>query len=267
MNVTQAMQLVVVWPRPRKERWQLGRTSSHEFPDLSDAFTYLEEHGIEVTIEESLPWPLNALINMHEFYSGLDPLRAARIAARARRYDAVICIGDATAFALVWLRWHLRLRFAIILIDPALSPGYPKRKRLQDYVLPKVDHVIVYGRVQLEYLAREYGSSVRASFLYHRADPDFYQSSVNQAADIPPYIFSVGLDQSRDFETFAHAARRCASTPGFGHRFVLQTSSRPVLSCFPCTTRYTPAASTLCSKRWPRVVRSSRPVLEGLRTT
>jgi glycosyltransferase involved in cell wall biosynthesis len=221
------MRVAVVWPKPRKARWRLGQTSPDDYPDLSDALLYLEQHDMEVVIEESLTSPWNPLVSMHEFYSGLDPLRAARVAARARSYDAIVCVGDATALVLVWLRQVFHLRATIILIDPALSPGYPRRKRLQDYVLPRVDRVVVYGQVQVDYLAREYGSSVNPSFLHHRADVDFYRppESATPAAD--PYVFSIGLDESRDFDTLADAARRCRCERGFAHRFILQTT-RPV---------------------------------------
>ena len=216
----------VVWPKPREARWKLGRTSPAEYPDMSDAFLFLEEEGFQIDIEESLPWPFNPMVNVHEFYSGLDPLRAARVMTRMRRYDAVVCMGDATAFFLVAMRSVLGFRLPIILVDPALAPGYPRRKRLQDYVLPRVDRVIVFGRVQLDYLRSEYGSSVSADFIHHRADTDFYQPSHDGEAADRPYILSVGLDGARDFETLAHAARAFAETdPAW--RIVLHTS-RPV---------------------------------------
>jgi glycosyltransferase involved in cell wall biosynthesis len=217
------MRVAVVWPRPRRDRWRLGQTNPHDYPDLSDGLLFLEDHQIQVTIEESLPFPWNPLVRMHEFYSGLDPVRAARIAARATKYDAVLCIGDATAYLVLWLRRVFGFRTAILLIDPALSPGYARRKRLQDYVIPQVDGVVVYGRVQLDHLAQEYGSAIRASFLYHRADVNFYTPSDQQTTAADPYVFSVGLDESRDFETLAAAARYCRDDLGMTERFVLRT--------------------------------------------
>jgi glycosyltransferase involved in cell wall biosynthesis len=221
------MRVAVVWPKPRQARWRLGQITPDESPDRSDAFLYLEERGIEVAIEESLGWPWNPLVSMHEFYSGIDPLRAARVAARARRYDAILCVGDATAFVLVWLRRVFGLRTRILLIDPALSPGYARRKRLQDYVIPRVDRVIVYGQAQIDYLAHEYGQTTKTSFLYHRADVDFYRPAESTRVAADPYIFSIGLDESRDFDTLAKAAARCRNQLGVTPRFVLQTT-RPV---------------------------------------
>ena len=221
------LRIGVVWPKPRAARWKLGKTSPTENPDLSDGLLFLEEEGFQVDIEESLPWPFNPLVNVHEFYSALDPIRAARVMARVRRYDAVICVGDATAFFLMALRTLSGSRLPVILIDPALGPGYPRRKRLQDYVLPRVDCVIVFGRVQLDYLRAEYGSTVRPHFIHFRADTDFYQPSDRTVTTDRPYVFSVGLDAARDFDTLAQAAREFATEPVSDCRVVLHTS-KPV---------------------------------------
>jgi glycosyltransferase involved in cell wall biosynthesis len=219
--------IAVVWPKPRATRWKLGRTAPAEYPDLSDGFLHLEEYGFDVAIEDSLPWPWNPLVDHDEFYSALDPLRAARIIGRLRRYDAVVCMGDATAFVLLAARSLLKLRLPIILVDPALGGNYPRRKRLQDYVLPRADRVVVYGRVQLDYLREQYASAVKAVFLHFRADTGFYrpESHVNNGRS--GYAFSIGLDGGRDFATLSAAAYRFSTTPGVDQRVVLQTT-RPV---------------------------------------
>jgi glycosyltransferase involved in cell wall biosynthesis len=216
--------LAVVWPKPRRHRWRAGETSPDTSPDMSDALRFLEDEGIDVTVEESIGLPLNPFAKQHEFYSGLDPVRAARVAARYRRYDAVICIGDATALVLMWLREKLRFELPIVLIDPALSYDYPRRRRVQDFVLPRASRVIVFGRSQIDYLKREYGSAVNATFMHHRADTSFYAPGrARVGPTVTPYVFSVGNDYSRDFETLAAAARICAAAPDFAHRIVVQT--------------------------------------------
>jgi len=227
------MHLAIVWPKPRAARWRLGRIAPGEYPDLSDGFLYLEDEGFEVAIEETLPWPFNPFVNDDEFYSALDPLRAARIMTRLRRYDAVVCMGDATAFVLLRLRQLFNVRLPILLIDPALGGEYPRRKRLQAYVLPRVDRVIVYGRVQLDYLRQEYGSTVKAEFLHFRADTEFYRPREFSGQANGPYAFSIGLDGGRDFETFANAARGFLAELGSGHRVVLHTG-QPVSDPYGC---------------------------------
>ena len=221
------MRVAVVWPKPRAARWTLGRTHPAEYPDLSDALLYLEEEGFEVHIEESFGFPWNPLIRMHEFYSGFDPLRAARVALRASRYDAVICVGDVTAYGLLMLRRVLGLSLPIILIDPALSDDYPRRRRLQDRVLPQADLVVVFGRAQLEVLRARYGEAVKACFVPHRVDCEFFRPAEAAARDA--FVFSIGNDYSRDFETLASAVPLVHRDLKRSIPFLVQTT-RPVPS-------------------------------------
>jgi glycosyltransferase involved in cell wall biosynthesis len=218
------MHIAVVWPKPRQHNWKAGQTQPTEFPDMSDGFLFLEQEGIRVTLEDSLLKPLNPLVDLHHFYSGFDPLRAARVVMRANRYDAIVCVGDSPAFVLVLLKRLFGLRVPIILVDPALADGYPRRKRVQDYLLPRVEHIVVFGRVQLDYLRREYGHRLRATFLRHRADVEFYNPAHVTPRPVPrPFVFSIGNDGARDFETLSQAALLCNATAGFHHHFVVQT--------------------------------------------
>jgi len=123
------------------------------------------------------------------------------------------------------LRDALRIHLPIVVIDPALSYNYPRRRKLQDYVLPRANRIVVFGEAQIDYLRKEYGSAVRATLLYHRADVDFYRPAEPRQGGERPYIYSVGNDVSRDFDTLARAAKICAATPGFTHRFVVQTKN------------------------------------------
>src|SRR5688572_18843554 len=94
-TVVQSCKVAVLWPRPRAQHWQ---ANGIEAPDQSDALLYLEEHGFRVQVEDSTHFPLNPFAHMHEFWSGLDPARAARLWMRSRRYDLVIGVGDAVAY-------------------------------------------------------------------------------------------------------------------------------------------------------------------------
>jgi glycosyltransferase involved in cell wall biosynthesis len=210
----------LVWPKPRRERWLNARICHDEYPDGSDGLLYLDAEGIDVSIEESSPLVLNPLARMHELYSGFDPIRAVRLLTKVPRYDVAICIGDVTALALVGLRRAFGARLPVVLIDPALAYDYPRRKRVQDYVLPLVEHVVVYGKAQEDYLRQEYGDSVRVTRLYHRIDTEFFHPLPNVPTE--RLVFSIGNDRSRDFETFAAAAELCQAK-GVAARFLLQS--------------------------------------------
>lgn len=214
--------LAVVWPRSRAQRWRQGRLYPTDFPDASDALLFLEREGFDVAIEDSTGLPLNPLARMHEFYSGFDPVRALRVVSRARRYDVIACIGDVTALAILWWCRAFRIRLPIVLIDPALSHDYPRRKRVQDYVLPRVKHVVVFGKAQEQYLEEQYGGRIPVTRLDIRVDTEFFHPIPVQPSGAP-YIFSIGNDRSRDFATLAKAADICRKVHHLPHRFVVQT--------------------------------------------
>ncbi|MFZ5830713.1 MAG: hypothetical protein ACOY3P_11530, partial [Planctomycetota bacterium] len=194
-----------MWPRPRGHRWRLGQDCPAENPDQSDALLFLEEFGFRVSIEDSCGLPWNPLCRMHELWSGLDPARTLRLVSRLRRYDLVIGVGDATMLPLVQLRRLLKFRLPIVAIDPALSYHYPRRKRIQDSVLPRVQKVFVFGKAQLAYLEEQYGNRVDAVMLHHRLDTDFFcpapaakRGQPPSATSAGPTLVSVGIDRSRD---------------------------------------------------------------------
>jgi len=194
---------------------------------------YLEKEGFRVTIEDALRFPWNPLAH-HDLFGDLDPLRALRVMSRRRHYDAIVSVGCATAYYLVWMRRVLRLTIPIILIDPALSYSYARRKRLQDKILPFVDKVIVYGRTQLDYLRTEYGSRVDATFVPHRADTEFYRPvrENGKSSEGQPYILSVGNDISRDFDTLVGALPSMQLGEKHRHRCLIHTS-RPLTRATP----------------------------------
>jgi len=90
-------------------------------------------------------------------------------------------------------------------------------------VLPQVEKVVVFGRVQLDYLREQYGGRVDATFLYHRADTEFYRPEPVPVAR-PSFLFSIGNDGSRDFDTLARAVQLCSTRPDFACRCVIHTS-------------------------------------------
>lgn len=217
--------IAVLWPRPRADRWRLGQDLPQENPDLSDALLFLEKEGFEVVIEESTPLLLNPLARMHEMWSGLDLARSLRLLLRYRRYDLIVGVGDAVAYFLAMARRCLGLRRPIVLIDPALSYHYPRRKRLQDQILPYVEKVIVFGQVQLDYLREQYGDRIDAVFVPHRLDTDFFCPGVASPRFTTggPYILAVGDDISRDFNTLLRATQLCRAAGRRDFRCLIKT--------------------------------------------
>jgi hypothetical protein len=88
--------------------------------------------------------------------------------------DVVVSIGESSCFWFVQAKRLLGLRKPVIIVDPAVGPSYPTRKRIQDMVLPYVDRVLVYGKIQQEYLRKQYGQKVAVTFLHHRVSTEFF---------------------------------------------------------------------------------------------
>lgn len=207
------MRVAALWPRPRRERIDAALRDPAVHPDSSDALLFLEPEGFTVTVEDPYRFPLNPLARSHEVFCGLDPLRALRVALRRPRYDAALAIGASSAwFTERFLRLK-RPRVPVIMIDPAIGP-WKLRQRMQDVAIPRMDRVILFGRVQVAHLDQAFGGRVRGVFIPHRADARFYDPAtpaLNEQAE--RYILAIGDDVSRDFATLVCA---CAEDAPLG---------------------------------------------------
>jgi len=208
---------MILWPHPRLNRIQahLRDTSTYE---TLDGLSYLSHHGVQPLIWDPTRPPWNPWTTTGSTLVGVDPLRSFRLLANSSHFDVLVAIETASAALFVAARRLLHLKKPVVVIDPALDPTFRNRERLQAQVLPYCDRVIVYGRVQEEYLRNRYAGAVCSSFVRHRIDCSFFQPSTTASAQ--PYLLSVGNDVGRDFETLVAAAE------GLPCRLVLHTSRR-----------------------------------------
>lgn len=198
------MRLLILWPHPRRER--VLREPEHEF---MDGLSPLVKRGHTVRILDPFPFPLNPLAHRGSLWAGLDFLRFLRLLAGSRSFDAVVSIDAPSCLFFSIARRMLGLNKTVVVIDPALGDTYPRRKALQDVVLPRVDHVVVFGTVQRAYLESHYGDRVACTFVPHRMDTGFFDPAAVDPSEPTPfpgeYALSVGSDVSRDFPTLLAA--------------------------------------------------------------
>lgn len=200
--------VLVLWPVGRSERIQqyLRNPGSYE---MMDGLSRLPDFGYCVETIDPSRFLLNPLAHRGPLWGGFDVTRFLRVLGHYGRYDAFISIGDTSCFLLAWLKRTVRLKAPIVVVDPSLGYEYPKRRQIQHMLLPYVDRVVVFGRVQLEYLERVYGGAVRAAHVLHRMDTAFFAPSGagTPAAESTggPFVLSVGNDVMRDYETLAEA--------------------------------------------------------------
>lgn len=198
---------LLLWPHNRADREKRTRESRDAHEEM-DGLSHLEPSGVLPITYHTFPFPWNPLARKGTLLAGMDPLRTLRVLLACRRFDVLVSIAVSPAFLFLKIKSWLRLRLPVVIIDPALGDEYPARKKVTDLVLPRADHVIVYGRGQLDHLRRDYGDRVRATFLYHRMDTAFFDpAKAGPSAPSPggAYLYSVGNDPLRDFPTLAQA--------------------------------------------------------------
>jgi glycosyltransferase involved in cell wall biosynthesis len=192
-----------------------------------DGLSYLSASGITPEILDSSRGMLNPLRRKGTLLAGIDPARLLRTLWKYRHYDVLIAIDSSAAFLFVQLRRALGLRKPVVVIDPALDPGYLARMKLHRMVLPHVDRVIVFTRQQVEFLQKEYRGRVAVSFVHHRIDSRFFDPRKSKTVSRCPYVLAVGNDISRDFDRLLEAV------DGLPIQVILQTSrefNRPLPS-------------------------------------
>ncbi len=196
----------IMWPHRRLQKIQDSLAAPDQYEEM-DGLSALADEDIGTVVLDPMPYPLNPFLRRGSLLSGMDLLRTLRLLRVYRKVDVVVSIGESSCFWFVLLKRLLALRKPVVIIDPALGPEYPARQRLQRWVLPYVERVIVYSRVQEEYLKAEYGDGVPSSFLHHRISTQFFDPSrsTNRLPAHAAQVISVGGDISRDFETLCRA--------------------------------------------------------------
>jgi glycosyltransferase involved in cell wall biosynthesis len=168
---------------------------------------------------------------------------------RERRYDVVVSVMEGPAAPLLLLRRLVGFTTPIVLWDIAPDDRWRLRTRLQDFVVPRLDGLMVLSSMQPAYIARRWSSRVPVTVIGHHIDTGFYRpadhgsgkdgsgkdgsgndgsgndSSGNDASgggtgDVGggEYILGVGEDIGRDYATLL------AAMQGIPEELVLRTS-------------------------------------------
>ncbi|MBC7905690.1 MAG: glycosyltransferase family 4 protein [Rhodospirillaceae bacterium] len=219
--------LKVAWLYPAPKRQSLEATRQGKEPDHLSAIDAIREFGIEPELVEPLPWPWNPFCNKHSLYSGIDPLRAVKLAASLSRFDLVLSVGESSGLVLLFLRRMLGLKIPIVVWDPALGGDWRPREAMLRWALPRYDRILVVGSNQ-EALAHErYPGAAPTSTIGHWEDTQFYRP---MPAPAKGYVLSVGLDPMRDYAALVEAAR------GMAAPFIIKTN-RPMDTDLPPNVR------------------------------
>lgn len=164
--------------------------------------------GIDQHLRDRNDFPINPWANSGVFFAGIDVIRALRILIFDRDVDAVLCVFENTALALVALRWIFRFKPPILLYEVS-SRGWRWRDMALDFVLPRVEQVLTLTQHSKEYVERHYLLKRPAVVTGYSIDDQFFRPDAPLTTELPApddFILAVEDDYSRDYETLVRAA-------------------------------------------------------------
>ncbi|MGQ9670742.1 MAG: glycosyltransferase family 4 protein [Desulfosoma sp.] len=170
---------------------------------------------IRVTFLDPTPFPWNPLRGFHSLYAGLDPLRSARLLAAERNYDGIVAVGESSSLIYLWVRDLVGKGKPVCLYDPPLDYGWKPRAVVLDQVLGRCRAVLVRGNNQKDFLLDRYGKRLQVEVVWHAIDTEFWKPGQVTPGN---YIFSIGNDPGRDFETLLKAVE------GLNVQVIIKTS-------------------------------------------
>jgi glycosyltransferase involved in cell wall biosynthesis len=185
---------------PERESFRSGHG-----PDPLAIYDHLETYGISTTLLDPNERPWNPLAGHSTLVQSLDPSRALRVLFRERQFDLVVSVFEGSAAPLLAARRLFGYRPKIALWDIGLTEQWPLRERVLDFVVPRVDSIMVLGSNQKSYIERRWHPRATIEVIYHHIDTQFFFSPVAAHAPTKGPILSVGDDVGRDFETLAAA--------------------------------------------------------------
>jgi glycosyltransferase involved in cell wall biosynthesis len=183
----------------------LGYRAAHtpgSGPDPRDLEQLLAAQGIDLVTIDPTGRPFNPLAGRHPMLEGMDLWRALRVMLFERHADLVVSVNDGAATPLILLRRLFGFRVPIVLVDLSPAEQWRIRRWVQDFVIPRLDGVLVVPSSQVAYIAQRWSNSVPVEVVGVLIDTDFFRPTADPPGD---YIFSIGEDRGRDFPTLLAA--------------------------------------------------------------
>jgi glycosyltransferase involved in cell wall biosynthesis len=182
---------------PRRAQYCAGAE-----PDPFAIYRAMASEGVVVRLLDPTGWPRNPLYGRHGLYMGIDPWRAQHILIRERHVDLVLSIFESSCLLPLLFRRLAGYRPKIAMWDITPTRTWRPRKRMQDVVVPRVDHLFLLSAGQQPILQERWGAAAKTSVVYQHVDADFFSP---RPPDDGGLILSVGDDIGRDFDTLMQA--------------------------------------------------------------
>jgi glycosyltransferase involved in cell wall biosynthesis len=132
----------------------------------------------------------------------LDIFRALRVLLSRHKIDVVVSVFEGASVPLLLSRNLFGFKPPVVLWDIGLTESWPLRERFLDLSVPRVDGIMVLGSNQSAYIEKRWHARRKTRVIFHRVDVDFFHPTEEEPED---YIFSVGDDEGRDYDTLLRA--------------------------------------------------------------
>lgn len=172
-------------------------------PDPVRKIQGFTENGVAFFERDLHAFPLNPLARKGSFLAGFDPFRALKVLLFDRNADVIVSVFESNIFFVLLLRRLFRFKPKIVLWEVS-GRGWPKRDKVLDYVLPRVDHVFVLTKDQKKQVDSLYSLRNPAEILGFAIDDCFFSADPQKQRD-EGYVLAVGDDVSRDYTTLIKA--------------------------------------------------------------
>ncbi len=204
---TTPLRVVMLPPQP----WLLSRLAylPGQGADANELDRQFVRNGVAMEMIDPNPWPWNPFAGRHPLFMGIDPLRALRVLFRRRDADLVLACFESPTVVLLLLRRLFRFRPPIVIVDIGLGGEWPIRRRILNFVVPRLDGIIVLSENQVTYIHERWKTNARVVTVLQHVDVDFY--TPEPTPDGGP-ILSVGDDVGRDFDTLIEAVAGSAQS-------------------------------------------------------
>lgn len=165
----------------------------------------IEQYGVVGKERDLHGFPWNPLANKGAMWAGLDLLRALKVLLFDRKAEVIVSVFESNALFVLMLRRLFFFKPKIVLWEVS-GRGWPKRDRILDYVVPRVDHVFVLTEDQRVKVEAQYRLRNPARVLGFAIDDTFFRAQ-GQAGE-GRFVLAVGDDISRDYPTLIEACRQ-----------------------------------------------------------
>ena len=187
------------------QRWQPARDNFKA--GLAPAEGELERlmaqrHGVHMELMDPYDVPINPFGRKHPVYRGIDPVRAVSVLARYRSIDLVLSVFESPALLPLLFRSYVAFKPKIAIWDIAPDNAWRTRRIIQDFIIPRVDHVFLLSPAQEFYIEDRWRAGSKTSVIWQSVDTNFYSSM--GSSNLGP-ILAIGDDHGRDWPTLLAA--------------------------------------------------------------